>query len=253
MRLEVLLSVMNYKLKDLDKHNITSDCIVINQCDKDGYKKHKNFKFYSYKERGHANSCNRALEKATADILIFCDDDVKYNTYYDKQIIKAFEDNPKADIIIFNVINKYRKKRFNERVKRLHFYNILNYASYNIAFKRDSIKDIRMNPLFGAGAKYSSGGDDTLFLVESLKKGLKIYTTPITIGNITADDSTWFKGYNSKYFNDKGALYTAINKPFRHLLFLQHLIRHRELLTDLSFTKAYKEMVKGSKNYLKEL
>jgi hypothetical protein len=42
-----------------------------------------------------------------------------------------------------------------------------------------------------------------------------------------------------------------MSKTFKHLLFLQHLIRHREVLTELSFIQAYKEMIKGSKEYLK--
>ena len=36
MKLEVLLSVMNLDIKDLDKMNITSKCTVINQCGKKG-------------------------------------------------------------------------------------------------------------------------------------------------------------------------------------------------------------------------
>ncbi len=251
MKLEVLLSVMNYKLKDLNKHNITSDCTVINQCNKEDYKEYKNFKIYSYNERGHANSCNRGLEHVTNDIILLCDDDVKYNKNYDKKIINEYQKISNADIIIFNVINPYRNKRFNTRIKRLHIYNILNYASYNISFKKESIKDIQFNNSFGAGSIHPNGGDDTLFLVDCLKRGLKIYTSPIVIGNIISDDSTWFKGYDEKYFYDKGALYTNISKRFRHLLMLQHLIRHKEILTNLSFFKAYKEMLKGSRKYLK--
>ena len=59
MNLQVLLSVMDLKKDDLDKMNIASKCVVINQCDKDGYEKYKNFDIYSYTERGAANSRNR--------------------------------------------------------------------------------------------------------------------------------------------------------------------------------------------------
>jgi hypothetical protein len=251
MKLEVLLSVLNLDIKSLDNMNITSDCLVINQCGKDGYKKLNNFKIYNYNELGHANSCNRGLEKSESDIILLCDDDVKYNHYYEKKILYEYNKLKDADIIIFNVNNNYRKKRFIQSNKRLHFYNILRYASYNISFKKDSIKNIKFNNFFGAGAYFSNGGDDTIFLIDCLKKGLKIYSSPITIGNIVSNDSTWFKGYNKKYFFDKGALYTHMSKTFKHLLFLQHLIRHREVLTEHSFIQAYKEMIKGSKEYLK--
>ena len=36
MDLQVLLSVMNLKKEDLNKMNITSKCVVINQCDESG-------------------------------------------------------------------------------------------------------------------------------------------------------------------------------------------------------------------------
>ena len=62
--------------------------------------------------------------------------------------------------------------------------------------------------------------------------------------------STWFKGYNEKYFFDKGALFTAISRRFRILLIMQYLLRHRGVLKDIKFLEAIKLMLKGSKDYL---
>ena len=94
MKLEVLLSVMNLNIKDLDKMNITTKCTVINQSKIEGFKKYKNFNIYSYKEKGLANSRNRGLEHITEDIAILCDDDVVYNneyehkeTYYSQRVL----------------------------------------------------------------------------------------------------------------------------------------------------------------------
>lgn len=252
MKLEVLLSVMNLNKKDLDKMNITSKCTVINQCGKNSFQKYKNFNIYSYNELGTANSRNRGLEHITEDIILLCDDDVVYNKNYEKIVLKEFKNNPKADMILFNVINPYRNKRINKKSKRLHIYNSLNYAAYNIAFRKKSLNDIKMNTLFGPGARYKSGGDDTLFIVDFLKNKLKIYSSKGTIGKIISNESTWFKGYNEKFFFDKGALYTAISKRYRRLLILQHLIRHREILDKLKFSEAYRMMMKGSKDYIEE-
>ena len=250
MKLEVLLSVMNLNKKDLNKMNITSKCTVINQCGKESFEKYKNFNIYSYDEIGTANSRNRGLEHITEDIILLCDDDVVYDKNYEKVVLEEFKNNPKADMIIFNIINPYRNKRINKKSKRLHIYNSLNYAAYNVAFRKQRLKNIRMNTMFGPGAKYKSGGDDTLFIVDFLKNKLKIYSSTKIIGKIISDESTWFKGYNEKFFFDKGALYTAISKRFRHILMLQHLIRHKEILNNLRFFKAYKTMLKGSKDYI---
>ena len=149
MKLQVIVSIMNLKKEDLDKMNITSDCIVINQCDKNDIEKYKNFNIYSYNEKGAANSRNRGLEHITEDIILLCDDDVIYNSDYEKNVIEEFENNPKADMIIFNMYSPNRKKRVIKKQKRLHMYNSLHYATCNIAFKRASIAGIKFNPMFG--------------------------------------------------------------------------------------------------------
>ena len=140
MKLEVLLSVMNLKKENLDKMNITSKCTVINQCGKDDFEKYKNFNIYSYNEKGLSRSRNRGLDKATEDIVLICDDDVIYNESYENRVIEEFENNPKADVIFFNMESPYRKKKTIKKRKRLHIYNSLHYASCNIAFRKDSIK-----------------------------------------------------------------------------------------------------------------
>ena len=254
MGLEVLLSVMNLDKKELDKMNITSKCIVINQCNKEGHTKYKNFDIYSYKEKGVSNSRNRALEHSKEDILLFSDNDLVYDKDYEKNIIEEFKNNKDADVIIFNVINEERKARILNKRKRLHIYNSLNYGTYNIAVRRKSIinNNIKFNPLFGPGSKYSNGSD-TIFIVDILKNKLKIYSSPYIIGECHNKKSNWFEGYNERYFYLKGVLYTAISKRFRHILMFQHILRHRYILTNYSFKEAYKIMNRGSKEYLHDI
>ena len=252
MKLEVMLSVMNLDKKDLDKMNITSKCTVINQCGKENFEKYKNFTIYSYNELGNSNSRNRGLKHIAEDIILLCDDDVIYNKDYEKNILQEFENNPKADAIFFNFHNPNRKKRINKKRKRLHMYNSLNYASYNIAFKRRTImeKNIKFNTLFGPNAKYNNG-TDTMFIVDMLKNKLRIYSSPIYIGTAYNKKSTWFKGHNEEFFYNKGALFTAISKKFRVFLLLQYLIRHeKEVLNKIDFLEAFKLMLKGSRDYL---
>ena len=116
MKLEVLLSVMNLNIKDLDKMNITSKCTVINQCGKNDFFKYKNFNIYSYDELGLSNSRNRGLEHATEDIILLCDDDVVYNKDYEKIVLEEFKNN-KADVIIFNLECPNRKIKMNKKIK----------------------------------------------------------------------------------------------------------------------------------------
>lgn len=253
MKLEVLLSVMNIKKNHLDNMNITSDCVVINQCNKNGYEEYKNFKIYSYDELGISNSRNRALEHCKGDILLFCDDDVIYYKDYENKIINEFKNNKNVDVIMFNLdsINRYQKK--NKKNKRLHIYNSLKYGTFNIAVKRKILEknNINFNKLFGS-REYFNSGEDTLFIVDLLKNNAKIYSSKITIGKVSQKESTWFKGYNEKYFIDRGAIFCAINKRFRYLLFIQYLVRHKQVLVNINLKNAFKLMCKGAKIYMND-
>lgn len=251
MNLQVLLSVMNLDKKHLGKMNITSKCIVINQCNIENYEKYKNFEIYSYNELGAANSRNKALKHATEEILLFCDEDVIYNKNYEKIVLEEFKKNPKADLIFFNFKSPYRKLKQGTKNKRLHFYNVLRYGTYNIAIKKSKI-NFEFNNLFGGNSKYSQG-EDTLFIVECLKNKLKLYSSTKTIGTVEHKKSSWFKGYNDKYFFNQGALLCAINKKFRYFLYIQYLLRYKETIKSIKFLKAFKLMKQGGNDYINSL
>lgn len=96
MRVQVLISTMNqsdYTL--LDKMNIQTDAIVVNQCQEDNvcefmYNNHS-VKWYSLNEKGVGLSRNTALMRASADILLFADDDVVFCDGYEQLVIDEFE------------------------------------------------------------------------------------------------------------------------------------------------------------------
>lgn len=110
MDLQVLVSTMHQVDHSLlEKMNISSDSIIINQCNRNEVENFQycgfDIKFISYDERGIGLSRNNALMRASADICLFSDEDVKYVDDYKNIIVRAFEENPRADIIIFNVVS----------------------------------------------------------------------------------------------------------------------------------------------------
>jgi len=253
MKLEIILSVMNLQKDNLDKMNITSKCTVINQCGKEEFEKYKNFNIYSYNENGLSKSRNRGLEHISEDIILLCDDDMVYNKDYEKLILEEFQNNSKADIIVFNINSPNRKIKINNKNKKINIFNGLRYTSCRIAFKRESIEKchIKFNQLFGAGEKYSHG-EDTLFIVDALKNGLSVFTSTKNIGTVHHTKSTWFTEYNKDFFFNKGALFTAIDSKFRHILCLQYLLRHKDVLKKVNLIQAYKYMLQGSMEYIND-
>lgn len=248
MNLQVLVSTMNQNDHSLiDKMNIQSDAIIVNQCNRNEFEKieYKNHSitFLSFNERGVGLSRNNALMRATADICLFADDDVIYNNCYGEIIVKAFEENPAADVILFNVPSS-NPKRPSYQIKkhsRVRWFNCLRYGTYQLAVRTERLKhaNIYFSLLFGGGTKYGSG-EDSLFITDCIKKGLKIYANPSIIGHVSQENSSWFQGYTDKFFFDKGVLYASISKLWAELLCLQFVLRHRRLFKD---NKSLKEAI----------
>ena len=255
MKVQVLVSTMHQSNHDLlERMNIQTDAIVVNQCDNDTIETFlyngNTIKWLSLNERGVGLSRNSALMRADAEVVLFADDDVYYNDDYASLIIAAFNRSPNADAIILNLRPPEgpRKLKPITSVKRLNYFNGMRYGTVHLAAKLSSLRreNINFSLLFGGGAKYSAG-EDTIFIMDCLKHRLKVYTCPDYIGGMIARASTWFQGYNDKYLFDKGAVYRAVSKMMARPLCLQLLIRHKEMWrsNDLSFFGAYKLMCGG--------
>lgn len=252
--LQVLVAAMNQEDYSLiDKMNLQSDAIIVNQCDKNEIEqietKGRKIKFLSLAERGVGLSRNNALMRATADICLFADEDLIYVDGYKEKVIQAFSENPDADVILFNVPsnNSNRPTYIIPKQSRVRWFNCLRYGAVKIAIRTDKIRsaNVYFSLLFGGGALYGSG-EDSLFIAECIKKGLKVYTNPEIIGYVTQQESSWFQGYTDKYFIDKGAFYRNLSRRWAYILAAQFVIRHRKMFqNEQTCIEALKLMNKG--------
>ena len=254
MRLEVLVSAVN---KDVDKlikdMKIDSDAIIINQCDKNDYKEIKVnnhlVKVYYFNERGVGLSRNNALMRATGDIVLFADDDEILEDNYEEKIISEFEKNSKADMIVFDIVSNKNINRGSassiKKNKKIHKYNCLKYGAVRFAVKLEKIRknNINYSLLFGGGCKYGSG-EDSIFIYECVKKELRVYTSSVVICEVDFSNSTWFKGYNEKYYFDKGALFYQLHGRYAFLFSIIYLIRHKNETTNLTNNQKINILIK---------
>lgn len=263
MTLQVLLSAMFLQDENyIDSLNICSDCVVINQCDASSSRKiihrgidgqNHNVTYIESTARGLSKSRNLAISNAEADVCILCDNDVEYVEGYEKLILDQFEANPDADIIVFYIKRPEKPEPNYPDIRRMDYMSVLKIFSPEIAFRKDSISDIRFNEMFGAGAKYYMG-EENIFLYDCLKAGKKIIYAPIMIAKLRDEESTWFKGFDRNFFIARGANYGAMSKWFSHVLIWQFALRKRALYGDnLTTLEALKTMYKGRKLYLKSL
>ena len=257
MSFQLLVSTIdqgNYDL--LMRMNVKSDAVVVNQCDRDSYEEFEynghNIKWVCMSKRGVGLSRNTALFYATADIILFADDDITYNENYKEQVVNVFEENKKADVVCFNIDLLNSTKNFgyknNKKNKKLSLFNSMKYGACRIAAKRKVLlkNRISFSLLFGGGAEFSCG-EDSLLIRDCHRKKLKLYSDTYTLGQVDDAQSTWFKGIEDKLFIDRGVLLYSAFPYLHHVLFLYYAYRMRRMDNKYSFTKILKLFKQGRK------
>ncbi len=214
---ELLMSVMHQKDFFLAEQSQTdSSVLIINQCEVDGAAQEQHgkhlWKMLSTKERGLSKSRNMALQNATGDICQLCDDDEILAPGHMDIVLKAYEELPDADVIVFNLnrINYGMKKSYYRITEVREAPKKRSYGSPMITFRLQSIRkhNISFCEEFGSGSKFG-GGEDGLFLADIRKAGLKVYEYPAIIATVDYSrfTSKWFHGYTDKYFYNQGVFH----------------------------------------------
>lgn len=260
MNIEVLLSTMNSDEEMIRNINLSTKCTVINQCDEENevikYIDENCVKVISKIERGLSRSRNLAIIHSTEEVVLLADDDLRYDPKYPEIIVEAYHSNPQYDIIVFQVEGINGKfKDYSPKEKELGFLTSMRVSSVEISFRKDSVLNagIKFNELLGAGAKYSMG-EENCFLYDCLRAGLKIKYIPIKIADLYIGNSSWFNGFNSKYFVDRGAVFTAMSPKLSWILIVQFAIRHyRKYRNEMSFIKGIQYMLQGNRAYKRDI
>lgn len=259
--IQVLVSTINQKDHSLlEKMNIQSDAVVINQVDIDRveifeYNGHK-IKWINMSSRGVGLSRNTALMNSSADIVLFADDDIEYVDGYAENVVKAFLKYNEADIICFNInlINSNKNTgghRNNTRNRKLHFYNSMRYGATVIAARRKVLlrERISFSLLFGGGAEFNSG-EDSLFIKDCHNSMLKVYSNVFCLGDVDDSSSSWYKGIDDKFFEDRGRVYASAFPRIYWLIFAYYSFKLSKKYEKYSFTKILFLFNKGKK-YIK--
>lgn len=253
MQLEILISSVNQVPETLmDKMKPECDVVLVNQCDRDCNEECEigkyRAKIYHRNERGVGKSRNLALDMSVGDIVLFSDEDIVYRTGYAKEILAEFNKHPEAELLLFNVeVCPERKTYWNEGFTRIKWYNCGRYPAYSIAVRRDVLLKcgVKYSELFGGGAKYSNG-EDSLFLTQCAKRGLRMYATDVVIGREEPRESTWFKGYTEKFFFDRGVLFAFLYGKLAWLWALRFVLTKKEMLQgEIKRKQAYKLIKAG--------
>ena len=254
MGIQVLVAAVNQRDHSLlEKMNIQSDAIVANQCDRDCM---EHFSWHGHEitylnrnQRGVGLNRNQALLQATADICLIADEDVVYYDGYTEIVEDAYWRHPDADVIIFDMRILTNTGEISNIIKREEFVGkkaLARYGAVRISFKTESIKrkNIYFHRMFGGGTPHSNG-EDTIFLSDCAARGLKVLTCPVTLGEVHNYSSTWFQGYDDKYFYDRGVLFAYLHPVIAKPLCMYHVVKHRRKYGGYGLKRAVLKMWEG--------
>ncbi len=247
MKLEVLISCMHQADASLvQRSGISCDALVINQCHREDYLECDRIRMFSTRERGLTRSRNMAIQNARGDVCLLCDDDEEFVPDFDKKILETYEKLPQADVIIFKMVG--RIPSFPDKVMALKFPKTMKVSSWQISFRREKLlqSGVRFDELLGAGT--GNGAEEELkFLLDCQRAGLKIWYAPVEIAAVKQETSTWYDGFNEKFFENRGATTRYIlGVPMALLYGVYYVVKKRSMYKDtLTMGKAWKALCRG--------
>lgn len=252
-RIEFVIATVGQETLDfVNNMNITAPAIITNQCGRYQIIQNGNTVMVCTPTRGVGINRNIGINLTDAEYAFIVDDDM---VFYDNAmdiLNKAIETHPDADVIIFGFDyvkdTEFIRKRM-QKSERIKLYNCLNYGICCALIRVSSIrqKNISFTSLFGGGCLYGSG-EDSLFYLECVRKKLNVYTCADSVGMNLYRESTWFKGYNDRFFYDKGAWIACAFPKVKHIVKWYFAIRFKKR-TDLPFGAIIKRLRQGIKGY----
>lgn len=263
-KLEVLVTTMHQT--DFSKYtemNLQTDAVLANQADSNFIEETKinssKVKLITKDERGTSKNRNTAIANISdeAEFVMFSDDDLVFCNGYEDIILEEFQKHPEADAIKFN-LNVVSDRKLSMKpitnFKKVTRRKVTAYGVCAMAIKKNALKDkkLKFNERFGPGTD-NYCGEDSIFLQEMFKKKVSFFVSPEYIADIDQSETSWFEGYNEKYFIISGMIINECYPLLSLLLVVRSAVKAaRRGKTKLSFFAILKCYYKGIIKNIKE-
>ncbi len=259
MKIEVLITTMHQR--DFSKYasmNLQTDAVIANQADANSYAQQEinghTVKLVTTNTRGTSRNRNIALCHATAEYVLFSDDDLVFVDGYEQLIQSVFTNHPEADAIKFNLYNISASRKISmrqiEKFEPATRRNMGSSGVWGLVVKRDVLtrNNLFFREDFGPGTD-NYCGEDTIFLQKLVNAKIGFFRSPIVIAGIDQTNSTWFEGHNEKYFIVNGKVLASIYPRVAYLLAIRSAYRFSKR-TDckMTFIKILKCYFSGIKS-----
>ena len=144
--------------------------------------KRSDVKFFAYKGEGLSANRNFAMDKATADVIVFADDDARFTPKSFDLALQTFENNPNLDVAFFKActytgrpLKDYPEE---ERIVK-EIPSDYTISTLEMAVRRSRVQSvIRFDERFGLGTKFLTCGEEDIWLTDALRLNLNMRYYP---------------------------------------------------------------------------
>ena len=263
-KLQVLVTTMHQTdFSKLEMMNIQTDVLFANQADTCSHAEILwqgcRAEMVTTKTRGTSRNRNTAIihSSAEAEYVLFADDDLTFVEGYEKLVEDAFAEHPQADAIRFNTqIVSGRNPGLSYKggtFKKAKATDVTSFGVNGLVIKRQVLlkNNLHFNESFGPGTD-NFCGEDSIFLQDLIKSGVGFYLSPVKLGDISAEVSTWYEGKTPRYFETAGMVLAAIFPRLSPVLAVRSAYKaSRRSDTELGFGEILTCYRRGIQKHLK--
>ncbi len=156
------------------------DCAVPESLSRRG-----DFRIFKTRSRGLSVNRNESLRLAEAPVCVIADDDLHYDASALRHLMEYHRDHPEETLVCFHCTIggertlTYKDEGFSLHKKPRGYY----FTSVEISFKREAVmaSGVRFEPLMGAGAPVLQSGEEEIFMLSLLRRGLRGVCLPLVV------------------------------------------------------------------------
>lgn len=149
--------------------------------------------FYKYSGQGLSANRNLAMEKATADLVMYADDDTRFAPDAVDRVLEVFASHPDLDVAFFcasTYTGKPLKDYPEEEQVLTGMPKSYVISAIEMVCRRTTVqRTIRFDERFGLGTKFLTCGEEEIWMEDARRRGLKMMFFPIK----TVETSTLLK------------------------------------------------------------
>ncbi len=250
MQLQCLIATMDDAFFNRKYRPPFADYLIINQVSTKHHPRHNADNIFTYREKGLSKSRNKALKKANADICLIADDDIVFLDDASQIILAAFAKYPDADIITFQAQTPKGDlfKHYYPKQRQHGIRSIMQVSSWEIAFNRSTVMSagLQFDEKFGLGSTFATG-EENIFLLDALRKGLNLLYIPVPIV-IHTQYSSGGDFNHTDLIVAKGAMFYRMVGFKAYLLALLFALK-KYRMSKVGLLRFYRLMLTGIKQY----